>query len=146
MSIYQSIPLEQFDGTVGNRFNRDYENMATTDTAGIADARKGRQLDEQSIERQGRLYVDPVTLVSETGQNAGLDVNAYGTTNVTTDRYTRPVGAAETNDGAITAGLVPPVGAFIDSDGDGVMDSEDYAPNDPDVTEAPVEPTPEPTP
>lgn len=144
MSIYQSIPLEEFDGTVGNRFNRDYENMATTDTAGIADERKGRQLDEQSIERQGRLYVDPETLVSETGQDAGLEVNDYGTTNVTTDRYTRPADAVETNEEAINAGLVPPVGAFIDSDGDGVMDSEDYAPNDPDVTEEPVEPEPTP--
>lgn len=113
MSIYQSMPLEEFDGTVGNRFNRDYENMATTDTAGVPDARKGRQLDEQSVERQGRLYVDPETLISETGQDAGLEVNAYGTTNVTTDRSTRPVGAAETNEDAITAGLVPPVGAFV---------------------------------
>lgn len=138
MSIYQSMPLEEFDGTVANRFYRDYENMATTDTADIPDDRKGRQLDEQSIERQGRLYVDPETLVSETGQDAELTVDDYGLTLVSADRYTRPAGASETDQDAINAELVPAKGQFIegyvlDTDGDGVPDSEDADPNDPEV-------------
>ena len=77
MSIYSKIDLkgadgESYDGSVANRFERDYNNMAKTDTADIADNRKGRQLDEQSIERQGRLYVDRETLVSETGADTDI--------------------------------------------------------------------------
>lgn len=113
MSIYQSMPLEEFDGSVGNRFTRDYENMATTDTAGVPDARKGRQLDEQSIERQGRLYVDPETLISATGKDAKLDVDEYGLTIVGEDRYKRPAGAVNTNKEAIDKNLVPDVGQHI---------------------------------
>lgn len=113
MSIYQSMPLEEFDGTVGNRFNRDYENMATTDTAGVPDARKGRQLDEQSIERQGRLYVDPETLISETGKDAKLEVDEYGLTIVGEDRNNRPAGAVTSNEEAIDKDLVPDVGQHI---------------------------------
>ena len=115
MSIYQSMPLEEFDGTVANRFTRDYTSMATTDTAGHGDDRKGRQLDEQSIERQGRLYVDPETLVSETGKDAQLEVNAYGTTKVNQERYVRPEGAVETNEEAIAAGLVPEKFDIVDA-------------------------------
>lgn len=149
MSIYSKIDLKGadggvYDGSVANRFNRDYENMATTDTAGINDDRKGRQLDEQSIERQGRLYVDLDTLVSETGQSAQLETNGYGGTIVNQPSMERPLGAVQSYDEAATNGLVPPTGAFVDTDGDGVADSEDYAPSDPDVTEAPVEPTPTP--
>lgn len=77
MSIYSKIDLkgadgEVYDGSVANRFERDYENMAVVDTAGNEDNRKGRQLDEQSIERQGRLYVDRETLVSETGADTDV--------------------------------------------------------------------------
>lgn len=113
MSIYQSMPLEEFDGTVADRFDRDYKNMATVDTAGIPDARKGRQLDNQSVERQGRLYVDPETLVSETGQDAKLEVNEYGLTLVGEDRDKRPADAVDTNEEAIDAALVPDVGQHI---------------------------------
>lgn len=145
MSIYSKIDLkgadgEVYDGSVTNRFERDYENMAVVDTAGISDNRKGRQLDEQSIERQGRLYVDRETLVSATGQDAQLVTDGYGGTVVNQPSMERPVGAVQSYDEAATNSLVPPVGAFVDSDGDGVPDSEDYAPNDPNVTEEPVEP------
>lgn len=113
MSIYQSMPLEEFDGTVADRFDRDYKNMATVDTAGVPDARKGRQLDNQSVERQGRLYVDPETLVSETGQDAGLEVNEYGLTKVNTERDKMPEGSVSTNAEAIDAELVPDIGQHI---------------------------------
>lgn len=147
MSIYSKIDLkgadgETYDGSVANRFERDYENMAKTDTAGIADDRKGRQLDEQSIERQGRLYVDRETLISETGQDAKIVTNGYGGARIDQPSMERPAGAVQSYDEAVTNNLVPPVGAFVDTDGDGVADSEDYAPNDPDVTEEPVEPDP----
>lgn len=113
MSIYQSMPLEEFDGTVANRFDRDYLNMVDGDTEGRPDKRKGRQLDEQSVERQGRLYVDPETLVSETGQDAQLTVDQWGLTQVGVDGYVRPEGAVENNAEAIAAELVPPVGGHI---------------------------------
>ena len=134
MSIYQSMPLEEFDGSVGSRFNRDYEEMAAIDTAGIPDARKGRELDEQSIERQGRLYVDPETLISETGKDAELDVNEYGLTIVGADRSERPAGAVTTNKEAIDKSLVPDVGQHI----------KGYvAPELEEDTEGPVVPEPE---
>lgn len=129
MSIYQSMPLEEFDGTVADRFDRDYKNMATTDTAGVPDARKGRQLDNQSVERQGRLYVDPETLVSETGQDAKLDVNEYGLTIVGEDRDKRPVGAVNTNKEAIDAELVPDVGQHIKGY-EKAVDEEDVDPEE----------------
>lgn len=113
MSIYQSMPLEEFDGSVASRFARDYESMGTVDTNDVPDARKGRQLDNQSIERQGRLYVDPETLISETGQDAGLTVNEYGTTLVGTDVSDRPLDAVETDEDAIAADLVPDEGQHI---------------------------------
>lgn len=113
MSIYQSIPLEEFDGTVANRFDRDYLNMVSGDTEGRPDNRKGRQLDEQSVERQGRLYVDPETLISETGQDAELEVNQWGLTKVGVHGYVRPEGAVENNKEAIDKKLVPDVGQHI---------------------------------
>lgn len=142
MSIYQSMPLEEFDGSVGNRFTRDYENMATVDIAGIGDSRKGRQLDNQTIERQGRLYVDPETLVSATGKDAQLTVDDYGLTKVGVESDAYPAGAVKSDEEAQTAGIVPAKGAFVDSDNDGVSNAEDYAPHDPEVTEPPEEPTP----
>lgn len=141
MSIYQSMPLEEFDGSVANRFTRDYTSMATTDTDGHGDDRKGRQLDEQSIERQGRLYVDPETLVSETGQDAQLEVNEYGTTIVGQDRYVRPEGAVETNDEAVAAGLVPEKFDIVDGTVEEVpVEEEPEAPTDPEPTEPEVTP------
>jgi len=136
MSIYQSIPLEEFDGTVGNRFTRDYTRMATVDTDGHGDDRKGRQLDEQAIERQGRLYVDPETLVSATGKDAKLDVNEYGTTIVNEERYKRPVDAVETNAEAIEAGLVPEKFNIVDGT---VPAEEPTTPVTPPVEEEPTE-------
>lgn len=135
MSIYQSMPLEEFDGTVGNRFERDYAGMAATDTAGHADDRKGRQLDEQSIERQGRLYVDPETLISETGQDAELEVNEYGTTTVGAERDSRPAGAVETDEEAVIAGLVPEKFDIVDATVE-VEEVEEPVeePEDPEVT------------
>lgn len=134
MSIYSKIDLKgkdgsEYDGSVANRFERDYEHMATADTAGINDDRKGRQLDEQSIERQGRLYVDRETLISETGQDAQIETNGYGGSIIGQPSMERPEGAVESYDEAATNGLVPPVGAFVDTD----------------VTEEP-EPEPDPTP
>lgn len=113
MSIYQSMPLEEFDGTVASRFDRDYLNMATVDTENRPDARKGRQLDEQSVERQGRLYVDPETLLSETGYDAELTVDASGMTLVGVDGYVRPEDAVETDQEAIDKNLVPDRGQHI---------------------------------
>lgn len=131
MSIYQSMPLEEFDGSVANRFDRDYLNMVSGDTEGHADDRKGRQLDEQSIERQGRLYVDPETLISETGQDAELEVNEYGTTTVGAERDSRPAGAVETDAEAIDAGLVPEKFDIVDAT---VEVEEVEEPEDPEVT------------
>lgn len=52
-------------GTVLDRFQRAWGS--------IADDRKERGLDEQSTERQARLYVDPETGVSATGvSDAGV--------------------------------------------------------------------------
>lgn len=118
MSIYSKIDLkgadgEVYDGSVANRFERDYENMAVVDTAGISDDRKGRQLDEQSIERQGRLYVDLDTLVSETGQDAKIVTDGYGGSRIDQPSMVRPEGAVQSYDEAATDGLVPPVGAFV---------------------------------
>jgi hypothetical protein len=45
-----------------DRFARDYEEMGTVDTDGNPDDRKDRELDQQSAERQSRLYVDPETI------------------------------------------------------------------------------------
>lgn len=131
MSIYQSMPLEEFDGSVASRFDRDYENMADVDTAGIPDARKGRQLDNQSVERQGRLYVDPETLVSETGQDAELEVDEYGLTKIGVDTFLRPEGSVDTNQEAIDARLVPDIGQHIE----GYEAPEDSNPSDPDEEE-----------
>ena len=117
MSFYTPIPLKDADGStfsgdVKDRFDRDYSQMPDGDTDGNVDSRKGRQLDNQSVERQGRLYVDPETLVSATGQDAGLEVDDYGLTNVTTDRGEFPAGAVETDEEA-RGKVTPEIGDFI---------------------------------
>lgn len=55
--------------TAAERFDRDYLHMGTTTVPapGEPDDRKDRQLDNQSAERQARLYVDRETGVSATG-------------------------------------------------------------------------------
>lgn len=118
MSFYTSIPLKDADGStftgdVQDRFDRDYSQMPEGDTDGNVDSRKGRQLDNQSVERQGRLYVDPETLVSATGQDAGLEVDDYGLTNVTTDRGEFPAEAVKTDEEA-RGKVTPEIGDFID--------------------------------
>lgn len=117
MSFYTSIPLKDADGSafsgdVQDRFDRDYSQMPEGDTDGNVDSRKGRQLDNQSVERQGRLYVDRETLVSATGQDAGLEVDDYGLTNVTTDRGEFPAGAVKTDKEA-RGKVTPEIGDFI---------------------------------
>lgn len=134
MSIYSKIDLkgadgESYDGSVANRFERDYKNMAKTDTADIADDRKGRQLDEQSIERQGRLYVDRETLVSETGKNAKIVTNGYGGSRIDQPSMERPAGAVKTYDEAADKNLVPAYGEHV----------KPYRYAQTDETEAPVE-------
>lgn len=118
MSIYSKVDLKgadgsEYDGSVANRFERDYENMATTDTAGLSDDRKGRQLDEQSIERQGRLYVDRETLVSETGYDAQIETNGYGGSYIGQPSMERPEGAVESYDEAVDKDLVPARGEHV---------------------------------
>lgn len=118
MSVYSKIDLKgakgsAYDGSVSNRFDRDYENMAKKDTDGNNDDRKGRQLDEQSIERQGRLYVDPDTLVSETGKDAKIVTNGYGGARIDQPSMVRPAGAVQSYDEAATEGLVPAEGDFV---------------------------------
>lgn len=118
MSFYTSIPLKDADGSafsgdVQDRFDRDYSQMPEGDTDGNVDSRKGRELDNQSAERQGRLYVDRETLVSATGQDAGLEVDDYGLTNVTTDRGEFPAGAVKTDEEA-RGKVTPETGDFID--------------------------------
>lgn len=118
MSVYSKIDLKGadggvYDGSVTNRFDRDYVHMATTDTADRPDHRKGRQLDNQTVERQGRLYVDRETLVSATGQDAQLEVNAYGATKVGVASDVKPVGAVDTDQEAIDAKLVPDHGQHV---------------------------------
>lgn len=141
MSVYSKIDLkgadgEAYDGTVVNRFERDYENMAVTDTAGKNDHRKGRQLDEQSIERQGRLYVDRETLVSATGKDAQLTANWYGGTIVGVDNDVMPENAVQSYDEAVDKNLVP-------ARGDHVVPYR-YGPQPPvEEPEVPAEPDPE---
>lgn len=118
MSFYTSIPLKDADGSafsgdVQDRFDRDYSQMPEGDTDGNVDSRKGRQLDNQSVERQGRLYVDRETLVSATGQDAGLEVDDYGLTNVTTARDESPDGAVKTDEEA-RGKVTPEIGDFVD--------------------------------
>lgn len=118
MSFYTSIPLKgadgsAFSGDVQDRFDRDYSQMPEGDTDGNVDSRKGRQLDNQSIERQGRLYVDRETLVSATGKDAGLEVDDYGLTNVTTARDEFPAGAVKSDEEA-RGKVTPEIGDFID--------------------------------
>jgi len=119
MSVYSKIDLKgangtAYDGSVANRFDRDYENMAKKDTDGNSDDRKGRQLDEQSIERQGRLYVDPDTLVSETGKDAKIVTNGYGGARIDQPSMVRPAGAVTTNKEAEDKNLVPDRGDFVE--------------------------------
>lgn len=118
MSFYTSIPLKDADGSafsgdVQDRFDRDYSQMPEGDTDGNVDSRKGRQLDNQSVERQGRLYVDRETLVSATGQDAGIEVDDYGLTNVTTARDESPTDAVKSDEEA-RGKVTPEIGDFID--------------------------------
>ena len=138
MSVYSKIDLKgadgaAYDGSVANRFDRDYEHMATKDTDGNNDDRKGRQLDEQSIERQGRRYVDLDTLVSETGQDAKIRTDGYGGAVIEQPSMVRPAGAVTSDKEAEDKGLVPKKADFVKP--------YRYAP----VEEAPAEPTDPPT-
>lgn len=143
MSFYTSIPLKDADGSafsgdVQDRFDRDYSQMPEGDTDGNVDSRKGRQLDNQSVERQGRLYVDRETLVSATEQDAGLEVDNYGLTNVTTDRDEFPADAVKSDEEA-RGKVTPEIGDFIDGYVSDVEEEEE-------VTDPDPEPEPDPDP
>lgn len=143
MSFYTSIPLKDADGStfsgdVQDRFDRDYSNMPEGDTDGNVDSRKGRQLDNQSVERQGRLYVDRETLVSATGKDAGLEVDDYGLTNVTTARDEFPAGAVKSDEEA-RGKVTPEIGDFID----GYVSDVEEEPEVPDPEPEVPEPDPE---
>lgn len=139
MSFYTSIPLKDADGSafsgdVQDRFDRDYSQMPEGDTDGNVDSRKGRELDNQSVERQGRLYVDRETLISATGQDAGLEVDDYGLTNVTTDRDEFPAGAVKTDEEA-RGQVTPEIGDFIDGYVSDVEGEEEVPDPEPEGTE-----------
>ncbi|ASZ74998.1 hypothetical protein FDI69_gp188 [Rhodococcus phage Trina] len=57
--------------TPASRFDRDYLHMGkkTVPEPGKDDDRKNRQLDQQSTERQARLYVNAATGESATGKS-----------------------------------------------------------------------------
>lgn len=144
MSFYTSIPLKDADGSafsgdVQDRFDRDYSQMPEGDTDGNVDSRKGRQLDNQSVERQGRLYVDRETLVSATGQDAGLEVDDYGLTNVTTDRGEFPAGAVKTDEEA-RGQVTPETGAFIDGYVSDVEEEPEVTDPEPEGTDPETDP------
>lgn len=118
MSVYSKIDLkgadgEAYDGSVTNRFERDYEHMGVKDTAGKNDNRKGRQLDEQTIERQGRLYVDRETLISATGKDAELETNGYGGTTVGVENDVKPANPVKSYQDAVDKSLVPAKGDHV---------------------------------